>query len=316
MTSLDSLSILLLYSAMSIYAFSFVTFAVDLAGRRTRILKASKVLVSASANGTYRDAEDRESPPAHSRMGRIGLALLVLGWLLHLGATVLRGVDAGRLPWANMYEFSLTGTLVIIAVYLGLLVRLELRYLGTFVTGLMLILLGIAAVCYYVPVAPLQPALQSYWLIIHVFVALVATGFFAIGAALSVTQLLHGRTRSRQRPQLRGLSAMLRGLPSADQLETLAYRINLVGFILWTFTLIAGAIWAEAAWGRYWGWDTKEVWTFIVWVLYAGYIHARATRGWQGTRSALLGLTGFAAVLFNFGVVNVFFNGLHSYSGL
>lgn len=109
---------------------------------------------------------------------------------------------------------------------------------------------------------------------------------------------------------------MLRGLPSADQLETLAYRINLVGFILWTFTLIAGAIWAEAAWGRYWGWDTKEVWTFIVWVLYAGYIHARATRGWQGTRSALLGLTGFAAVLFNFGVVNVFFNGLHSYSGL
>ena len=173
-----------------------------------------------------------------------------------------------------------------------------------------LVLLGIAAVRYYVPVVPLQPALQSYWLVIHVFVALTATGFFAVGAALSVTQLLRRVSVSG------GRRAMLAALPDSEWLETVAYRVNLVGFILWTCTLIAGAIWAERAWGRYWGWDTKEVWTFIVWVLYAGYIHARATRGWRGTRSAWLGLIGFAAVLFNFGVVNVFFTGLHSYSGL
>ena len=105
-------------------------------------------------------------------------------------------------------------------------------------------------------------------------------------------------------------------LPTADALESLAYRFVIVGFVFWTFTLIAGAIWANDSWGRYWGFDTKEVWTFVIWVLYAGYIHARATRGWRGTRSAWLCITGFATVLFNFTVVNMFFKGLHAYSGL
>jgi cytochrome c-type biogenesis protein CcsB len=244
---------------------------------------------------------------------RVAVALLALGWALQVTATVLRGLAAGRLPWANMYEFALTATVVIVGVFLGLLLVVDLRYLGTFVTGLILVLLGVAAVRYYVPVAPLPPALQSYWLVIHVFVALTAIAFFAIGFALSATQLLRRRTRARTPGRF---GRILASLPDATTLENLAYRVNLVGFILWTFTLIAGAIWAERAWGRYWGWDTKEVWTFIVWVLYAGYIHARATRGWRGTRSAWLGIVGFTAVLFNFGVVNVFFTGLHSYSGL
>jgi cytochrome c-type biogenesis protein CcsB len=108
----------------------------------------------------------------------------------------------------------------------------------------------------------------------------------------------------------------LRTLPSADALESLAYRFTIIGFILWTFTLIAGSIWANDAWGRYWGFDTKEVWTFVIWVLYAGYIHARATRGWRGTRSAWLSIVGFTAVMFNFTIVNQFFKGLHVYSGL
>ena len=108
----------------------------------------------------------------------------------------------------------------------------------------------------------------------------------------------------------------MRTLPSADALESLAYRFAIVGFVFWTFTLIAGAIWANDSWGRYWGFDVKEVWTFVIWVLYAGYIHARATRGWRGTRSAWLSIIGFVAVLFNFTIVNMFFQGLHSYSGL
>ena len=108
----------------------------------------------------------------------------------------------------------------------------------------------------------------------------------------------------------------LRTLPSSEALESLAYRFAILGFIFWTFTLIAGSIWANDAWGRYWGFDTKEVWTFVIWVLYAGYIHARATRGWRGTRSAWLSIIGFAAVLFNFTIVNMFFKGLHAYSGL
>jgi cytochrome c-type biogenesis protein CcsB len=169
---------------------------------------------------------------------------------------------------------------------------------------------------YYVDVVPLPPALQSYWLVIHVMVAITGTGFYAIGFALSGVQLLQAR-RTRQLEE--GKPAPFRflaTLPGAETLENLAYRVNIVGFILWTFTLIAGAIWAEKAWGRYWGWDTKEVWTFIIWVIYAGYIHARATRGWRGSRSAWLAIIGFSAVMFNFGIVNVFFKGLHAYSGL
>ncbi len=141
---------------------------------------------------------------------------------------------------------------------------------------------------------------------------MTGTAFFSIGAFLSVTQLIQVRREAATTPGLR----VMESLPSAERLENLAYRVIVVGFVLWTFTLMAGSIWAEHAWGSYWSWDTKEVWTFIIWVLYAGYIHARATRGWRGSRSTWLAIIGFSAVMFNFGIVNVFFKGLHSYSGL
>jgi cytochrome c-type biogenesis protein CcsB len=163
---------------------------------------------------------------------------------------------------------------------------------------------------------PLPPALQSAWLIIHVFVASLGTAFFGLGFALSGIQLFqHRRELAGKDLKLLKLK-FLATLPSSERLENLAYRVNIVGFIFWTFTLMAGSIWAERAWGRYWGWDTKEVWTFIIWVIYAGYIHARATRGWRGSRSAWLAIIGFAAVMFNFTIVNIFFKGLHAYSGL
>jgi cytochrome c-type biogenesis protein CcsB len=249
-------------------------------------------------------------------MLRIGVSLTVLGFVLQLVGVVLRGIAAERVPWANMYEFSITGTLLIMAVFLVVLLREDLRFLGTFITGLVLILLGVSTVNYYVAVVPLPPALESAWLVIHVFVASLGTAFFALGGALSGIQLLQNR-REAAKAGTRFLNfRLLDTLPNSVRLENLAYRINIVGFVFWTFTLIAGAVWAERAWGRYWGWDTKEVWTFIIWVIYAGYIHARATKGWRGSRSAWLALIGFAAVLFNFGVVNIFFKGLHAYSGL
>jgi cytochrome c-type biogenesis protein CcsB len=170
------------------------------------------------------------------------------------------------------------------------------------------------------------------WLVIHVFVASLATALFALAFGLSVLQLMQARRERRLTAAARADTAgapagqgtgttktgprFLRTLPSADALESLAYRFAILGFIFWTFTLIAGSIWANDAWGRYWGFDTKEVWTFVIWVLYAGYIHARATRGWRGSRSAWLSIIGFAAVLFNFTIVNMFFKGLHAYSGL
>jgi cytochrome c-type biogenesis protein CcsB len=334
--TLDAISLLFLLAATAAYAMSFVSFALDLARRSADATaadssaRASRVLASSSAAGAT--AQRRASVGTLERRGnegatrspsspislRVGLSLAVLGFALHLVATILRGIAASRVPWANMYEFSMTGTLVIMGVFLAVLLVRDLKFLGTFVTGLVLILLGVATVGFRVDVVPLPPALQSYWLVIHVFVAILATAFFALGFALSVVQLLqHRREAAAAGGDERGTGlSFLRGLPASEQLENLAYRLNIIGFILWTFTLMAGAIWAERAWGRYWGWDTKEVWTFIIWVIYAGYIHARATRGWRGSRSAWLAIIGFSAVLFNFGVVNVFFKGLHAYSGL
>lgn len=345
--TLSQYSVLCLYSAMGIYALAFIFFAIDLARRSSiadgqsievvqeaeRVASAAaadraasgKATVAAASSGSGRTAtlsrlgsrveDEVYNAPARSKTMRIGFSLTLLAFVLHLAATVLRGVAAGRVPWANMYEFSVTGTLIIIGVFLAVQLRWDLRFLGAFITGLVLVLLGVATVNYYVAVVPLPPALQSYWLVIHVLVAILGTAFFALGFALSVTQLLQARRESNG-DTARSPLRFLRTLPSALTLENLAYRVTIIGFILWTFTLIAGAVWAEKAWGRYWGWDTKEVWTFIIWTIYAGYIHARATRGWRGTPSAWLAIIGFAAVMFNFGVVNVFFKGLHAYSGL
>ena len=247
---------------------------------------------------------------------RAAVAVMVLAFALHAGAVVARAVAAGRVPWGNMYEFSTTGALVVAGVYLGALVFRDLRFVGTLVSGLVVIMLTAATIGFPTPVGPLVPALQSWWLVIHVSIAVAASGIFTITFALSVLQLLQAR---REQAILTGQApgmAFLGMVPSAQTLENLSFRLNAVGFAFWTFTLAAGAIWAEQSWGRYWGWDVKEVWTFVIWVVYAAYMHARATRGWTGTRSAWLSIVGYLCVIFNFTVVNTVFTGLHSYSGL
>jgi cytochrome c-type biogenesis protein CcsB len=315
---------------MGFYTAAFVVFALDLArrGAQATAVVPSAVARRAASTGIRSSTVIGAGPEVGSdprtrelsRADRIvigwAFALTITGSCLHLAATGLRGIAAARVPWANMWEFSMTGTLVIVSVFLLANLKWDIKYVGTFVLALVLVLQGIALLRYYVPVGPLQPALQSYWLVIHILVAVLGTAFFALGFALSGIQLLQHR-RERQVAESRPRQfRFLATLPNSAALENLAYRTTIVGFIAWTFTLIAGAIWADQAWGRYWGWDTKEVWTFIIWVIYAGYIHARATRGWRGPRSAWLAIIGFAAVLFNFGVVNVFFKGLHTYAGL
>lgn len=354
--SLDSVSVLLVWTAIAVYALAFIAYAVDLSRRGVQAAEAKdaavardRELVGAGAPAAAARAGDPASVPAQgetaaalkrqqdaaekaldARPGqrqrllwaRIGTSLTVLGFLFHLSGAVTRGIAAGRVPWSNMYEFALTGTLLIVAVYLVTLLRYDLRFLGAFIIGLVTLLLGGAATPgIYVAVVPLADPLKSVWLVIHVFVASLATALFALAFALSVLQLMQAR---RERKALAADTVdgakqgprFLRTLPGSDALESLAYRFAILGFIFWTFTLIAGSIWANDAWGRYWGFDTKEVWTFVIWVLYAGYIHARATRGWRGTRSAWLSIIGFSAVLFNFTIVNLFFKGLHVYSGL
>ncbi|MFF3025725.1 c-type cytochrome biogenesis protein CcsB [Microbacterium sp. NPDC057944] len=325
MFDLSVISPILLWTAIAIYAASFVAFAVDLAHRSqaTADAKTERAAEPVGAGVGGRSASSSTigvtDEPAQRRfvMARIGTSLMTLAWVFHLAATVTRGIDAGRVPWANLYEFAMLGTLLIVAVFLVVLTRIDLRYLGTFITGLVVILLGLSTTNFYVEVTPLMDPLKSIWLIIHVFVASLGTAFFALSFALSVTQLMQSR---RERLLREGSTKtgprFLSTFPSAERLESLSYRFAIIGFILWTFTLIAGSIWAYYAWSRYWGFDVKETWTFVIWVIYAGYIHARATRGWRGNPSAWLSIVGFAAVMFNFTIVNVFFKGLHAYSGL
>jgi cytochrome c-type biogenesis protein CcsB len=242
-----------------------------------------------------------------SSLEKIGFIVTAVGTVVLGVGVVLRGIAAGRVPWANMYEFSISAALLILLVYLTSLKIKDVRFIATFVTGFVLVTLFAAVSLFYVEVKTLMPALQSYWLVIHVVVAILATSFFCIAAGLHIAYLVKASKSAKRLMEL---------FPALEQLERLAYRFNVVGFVLWSFTLIAGAIWAERAWHRYWGWDTKEVWTFIIWTLYAGYLHAMATRGWNGKRAAWLGLVAFFAVIFNFTIVNMFFKGLHVYSGL
>lgn len=323
MLELNVISPVLLWTAIAIYAAAFVAYAFDLARRSQAAADAQtvkeSVLVGAGGGSVTASAGSSDANPAPQRfvMARIGTSLTVLGFLFHLAAAVTRGLAAGRVPWANLYEFAMMGTLLIIAVYLVVLTRIDLRFLGTFITGLVVVLLGLGATNFYVEVSPLMDPLKSVWLVIHVFVASLATAFFALAFALSVIQLMQSR-----RERLLGEGAtktgpgFLRTFPNSVRLESLAYMFTIIGFILWTFTLIAGSIWAYYAWSRFWGFDVKETWTFVIWVIYAGYIHARATRGWRGNPSAWLAIVGFSAVIFNFTIVNVFFKGLHAYSGL
>jgi cytochrome c-type biogenesis protein CcsB len=343
--TLASTSNLLVYSAMTVYTAALGAFALDLAGRGAAARPAPvaaprgaarPAVVPAGAAGAV-DVQDRPSAPSGegtdgadaegdpgavarrrwANAGGIAVSLTWLAFLLHLGAVVTRGVSAGRAPWGNMYEFCTAGAVVVTGAFLVVLQRRDIRYLGTFVVGPVLLTLGLAVTVLYTPSAQLVPALQSYWLLIHVTVAFVASALFTLGFSTSVVQLVQGRreaARAAGREPARG--RFMDALPSSVELERSAYRLHVVAFPLWTFTVIAGAIWAEHAWGRYWNWDPKEVWSFIIWVVYAGYLHARSTRGWDGRRAAWFAIAGYACLLFNFLVVNVFFVGFHSYSGV
>lgn len=251
------------------------------------------------------------------RAGGIAMATFLAGTGLLLAGVITRGIAAGRAPWANMYEFTLMSVLVAAVVFVVIQSRRDVRYLGTFVAGACVVFIFLALTVLYLDPVPVQPALQSYWLIIHVSVATAAVGLSTVGAVVSAVQLVKERHEVRgSAPKAAWAKRVIDSLPSADSLERLAYRINAVGFIMWTFALIAGSIWAERAWGRFWGWDAKEVWTLVTWIIYAAYLHARATRGWEGRRAAWFSIAGFASIIVNYWIINQFVNSLHSYSGL
>ena len=245
------------------------------------------------------------------KAARIATALMVLAFILLFVAVIARGLSNGHVPWGNMYEFSITGALTFTGAYLVALRNYDLRWLGLFISLAALLTLGTAITLLYRDSAPLVPALKSTWLIIHVVAAIISGGVFLLSNVIAGAYLyLDSRERAGGRP------AWATRLPSLEVLDQLSYRLVAFVFPLWTFSVIAGAIWAESAWGRYWGWDPKETWAFITWVAYAAYLHARVTVGWKGRRAAWLCLFAGSTFLFNYVYVNVWGTGKHTYSGL
>ncbi|MDP9396828.1 MAG: c-type cytochrome biogenesis protein CcsB [Actinomycetota bacterium] len=309
---LASLSNRFVYSAMAVYVCAMVAYAAEVATLGRVPATQPQPAAGAVARGSLLVREPAAPPPPSrsERFGRIALSLTVLGFGLHLAAVLTRALSAGRVPWGNMYEFSLTGGLAVVGAYLVLLRRYPIRFLGIVLVPAVLFSLAIAMRVLYTESAALVPALRSGWIVVHVSSAILGTGLFTVGAALAVLHLVRSRAEAGGGPR----GGWLAQLPPASRLDALSGSVHAIAFPLWTFVLMSGAIWAENAWGRYWGWDPKEVWTFIIWVVYAGYLHARATAGWRGHRSSYAALVGYGCLLFNYFGINLLVSGLHSYA--
>ncbi|MDN3028868.1 c-type cytochrome biogenesis protein CcsB [Streptomyces sp. S.PB5] len=289
-------------------------------GGSTAVLERPKVVVRAAAG--QRDVPD--GPGAHGGdeqgdlYGRIAVSLTVLAFLIELGGVIARAASVERAPWGNMYEFNITFSTVAVGVYLTLLaLKKNVRWLGLFLITTVLLDLGIAVTALYTASDQLVPALHSYWLYIHVSTAILCGAVFYVGAVSTILYLFkdsyENKLANGGKPGSFATSFLER-LPASSSLDKFSYRVNAAVFPLWTFTIIAGAIWAGDAWGRYWGWDPKETWSFITWVAYACYLHARATAGWKGRKAAYLALLAFGCWLFNYYGVNILVSGKHSYA--
>ena len=242
----------------------------------------------------------------------LGLAVVVPGLALPLGAIVARGIADAHYPLANMYEYSSMLALVAVAVF----VVMSLRYPVAALAGgpalfVAVTLMGVGFGLYQSP-EPLVPALQSYWLKIHVTSMMTASGILVSSFVFAALYLV--KDRSLRHVSATAGSAVRSRLPSLETLDRLTYRAILVGFPIWTFGTIAGAIWGEHAWGRWWGWDPKETWAAITWMIYAIYLHAHGMRAWRGRRTALIATAGFVSILVTLYAVNLWIVGLHSYA--
>src|SRR3954447_20201122 len=319
-TSLAHLSDVLFTWTVFVYAVAMLGYAVEFAF--ARIARARS-----------------ENPVKSVRVGQAAVVLTVAGWAAHVGSVVTRGFAAHRVPWGNMYEFSSMVSLVAVTVFLALLTRQQVRFLGVFVLTPVVLYLALAGTVLYAKAGPLVPALNDYWIKIHVVLAITASGAFMVSGVVTVLYLLKERWE-RRTPRELGLSlcpgaaaavevgappaqevaprprGVLAWLPGSAVLDRLAYKTVVFAFPIWTLAIITGAIWAEQAWSRPWGWDPKETWSFITWLAYAAYLHARATAGWRGRRAAVLSLVGFGALMVDYYVVNTVITGLHSYAGV
>lgn len=289
--------------------------AVELAYSRsrrveTRELVGATVGADSATPGVVLDEPERSFD---ERIGKTGLALTYVGIGLLLVCIVLRGLATSRVPWGNMYEFiNLTCFCGLVAAAV-VLRRPQYRTLWVFVLLPVLILLTVSGRWLYTHAAPVMPALQSYWLPIHVSVVSLGSGVFLVAGVASILFLVK---MSPLAERDNGFGRVIQRLPDAQTLDRIAYRTTIFAFPVFGFGVIFGAIWAEEAWGRYWGWDPKETVSFIAWVVYAAYLHARSTAGWRDRKAAWINVVGFVAMVFNLFFINLVTVGLHSYAGV
>ena len=307
-------------STIVVLVIALLLLAVELAYSGSRKADARE-LVTANGSTVAADSAqpgvvvDAPRRLVDERIGRAGLALVYVGTAMLLACIVLRGLATSRVPWGNMYEFiNLTCFCGLVAAAVTLR-QPKFRALWSFVLLPVLILLAVSGKWLYSNAAPVMPALQSYWLPIHVSVVSLGSGVFLVAGVASI--LFLAKMSPLGEPGRTGrLAAVIARLPDAQTLDRIAYRTTIFGFPIFGFGVIFGAIWAEEAWGRYWGWDPKETVAFIAWVVYAAYLHARSTAGWRDRKAAWINVVGFVAMVFNLFFINLVVTGLHSYAGV
>ena len=318
---LSRYSDLAFFSAVTVLVMALLVLAAELARTRVRSVAPRPPMAAVVAAGADRPGLVPAAPLRswHERVAGAGAGLVHLGTALLLVCIVLRGLATARPPWGNMYEFiNLTcwSGLVAAAIVLR---RPDRRGLWVFVLLPVLILLTISGRWLYADAAPVMPALQSYWLPIHVSVVSMGSGVFLVAGTASILFLIKmspaGRAASDEGRD-DALARILARLPAAQVLDEIAYRTTIFAFPVFGFGVIFGAIWAEEAWGRFWGWDPKETVSFIAWVVYAAYLHARSTAGWRDRKAAWINVIGFVAMVFNLFFINLVTAGLHSYAGV
>ena len=314
--SLAALSDRLFSISVALYSVAVLAFCAQLAfGRRPA---RTPELVGAGAGAPAVPLSPEEAEPAQSRRwGQVAVSVAVLGALTHVGVLVTRGLATGRLPWGNMYEFGTAMVLVAVVSFLVFAIRVPaVRHLGAFVLGPVVLAMVLIGLFLYAEAGPLVAALRSSWLAVHVTSAIMGFGIFFVSGIASMAYLARSRYEAKLAEGTARTDSILARVPSAATLDRVAHRTAVFGFPIWTFAVIAGAIWAESAWGRFWGWDPKETWAFIAWVVYAAYLHARTTAGWRGRPAAWVNVTGLVVMVFNLLYVNMVSTGLHSYAGL
>ena len=307
-------------AAVAVLVLALVLLCVEFAASRG-VRADRRQLVAAGSSGAATADPDRPGvvtaapvTPTAVRMGRAGLALVYVGTALLFACIVLRGLATARAPWGNMYEFiNLTGFCGLVAAAI-VLRKDRYRSLWVFVLIPVLILLTVSGRWLYTTAAPVMPALQSYWLPIHVSVVSLGSGVFLVAGVASILFLIKMRFADPGDPGV--MARIASRLPDAQTLDRIAYRTTIFAFPVFGFGVIFGAIWAEEAWGRYWGWDPKETVSFVAWVIYAAYLHARSTAGWRDRKAAWINVAGFAAMVFNLFFINLVTVGLHSYAGV